>query len=52
VLGAVLLAITLVVVIPVGVSLVGAAMAAVLGTALKDDGEERSAGSELVDLNT
>ncbi len=33
-------------------TLVGAAMAAALGTTLKADGEARNEGSELLDLNT
>ena len=50
--GAIAIAVVIVLLIPVGVSLAGAVMAAVLGTSLKDDGEERAEGSELVDLNT
>jgi len=52
VLGAIAIAVFLVVVIPVGVILFGAVLAAALGTTLKDDGEARNEGSELLDLNT
>jgi hypothetical protein len=52
VIGAIAIAVVLLLAIPVGVSLAGAVMAAVLGTSLKDDGEARAEGSELVDLNT
>ena len=50
--GAVLIAVVIVLLVPVAVSLVGAVMAAVLGTTLKEDGEARNEGSELIDLNT
>lgn len=50
-LGAIPLLIALLIVIPVSVLLSGAVVAAVLGWRLKDDAEERHAGSELVDLN-
>ena len=46
------MAVAIVLVIPVGVSLAGAVMAAALGTTLKEDGETRNEGSELLDLNT
>ena len=49
--GAIAIVVFIVVVIPVGVFLAGAVMAAVLGTSLKDDGETRNEGSELLDLN-
>ena len=49
--GAIAIVVFIVVVIPVGVILAGAVMAAVLGTSLKDDGETRNEGSELLDLN-
>jgi len=52
VIGAILVAVAIVLVIPVGVSLAGAVMAAALGTTLKEDGETRNEGSELLDLNT
>ena len=51
-LGAVLVAVVIVLLVPVGVSMAGAVLAAVLGTTLKDDGESRNEGSELLDLNT
>ena len=51
-LGAIAVVVFIVVVVPVGVLIAGAVMAAVLGTSLKDDGEERAEGSELLDLNT
>lgn len=50
-LGAVLLALAIVVVIPVGLSLSGAVAAGILGWTLKEDAEERFEGSELVELN-
>lgn len=37
--------------IPVGVILSGAVLAAILGWSLKDDAEERNEGSELIELN-
>ena len=49
--GAIAIVVFIVVVIPVGVILAGAVLAAVLGTSLKDDGEARNEGSELLDLN-
>jgi hypothetical protein len=52
VIGAILVAVAIVLVIPVAVSLAGAVMAAALGTTLKEDGEQRNEGSELLDLNT
>ena len=50
--GAIAIAVVIVLLIPVGVILAGAVMAAVLGTTLKEDGEQRNEGSELLDLNT
>jgi hypothetical protein len=50
-LGAILIAVVLVVVIPVAVMMSGAVVAAVLGWALKEDAEVRNAGSELIALN-
>jgi hypothetical protein len=52
VIGAILVAVAIVLLIPVAVSLAGAVMAAALGTTLKEDGEQRNEGSELLDLNT
>ncbi len=50
-LGAIILAVIVVVVIPVGVIMSGAAGAALIGWALKSDGDARYEGSELLDLN-
>jgi hypothetical protein len=50
-LGAVLIVVVLVVVIPVGVLISGGVAAAVLGWSLKEDAERRNEGSELVELN-
>jgi hypothetical protein len=52
VIGAVAIAVVIVLLIPVGVFVAGAVMAAALGTTLKEDGEDRNEGSELLDLNT
>ena len=49
--GAVIIAIVLLVVIPVGVILTGAVVAGILGWSLKDNGEATHEGSELLDLN-
>jgi hypothetical protein len=49
--GAILMAIVLVVVIPVAVCMLGAALAALLGWSLKEDADVRNEGSELIDLN-
>lgn len=49
--GAIVLVVVLVVVIPVTVMMSGAAVAAILGWALKDSAEADHQGSELVDLN-
>jgi hypothetical protein len=51
VLGAILLALIIVVVIPVAVCMSGAVIAALLDWSLKEDAEERYKGSELIDLN-
>ena len=50
-LGALILVAILVVVIPVSVCISGGVVAAILGWALKDNGEATHEGSELVDLN-
>jgi hypothetical protein len=50
-LGAIILAVVVVILIPVGVIMSGAAGAAILGWALKSDGDARYEGSELVELN-
>lgn len=49
--GAIVLAVVIVVAIPVGVVMSGAVAAALLGTAATSDAEARYEGSELVDLN-
>ena len=49
-LGAILLAVALVLFVPVFLMSMGG-FAAVLGTFLKSDAEERHAGSELIELN-
>ena len=49
-LGGILLAVALVIVFPVVFLMTGAIGAIVLGSILKDDGEKRHEGSELVDL--
>ena len=49
--GALILAVIIVIVIPVAVIMTGAAVAAILGWSLKDNGERENAGSELLDLN-
>jgi hypothetical protein len=49
--GAVIIAFVLLVVIPVGVIITGAAVAGILGWALRDNGEATHEGSELIDLN-
>ena len=49
--GAIALVVVLVVVIPVTVMMSGSIVAAILGTVLKDDGEARNEGSELLELN-
>jgi hypothetical protein len=51
VIGAIAIAVVLVLLVPVGVSLAGAVMAAVLGSTLTEDGQRRNEGSELVELN-
>jgi hypothetical protein len=50
-LGAIVLAVVLVIVIPVGVLMSGAVAAGLLGWALKSDADVRYEGSELIDLN-
>lgn len=49
--GPAIIVLVLVVVIPVGVVMSGAVMAAILGWALKTDVEETHEGSELIELN-
>lgn len=50
-LGAIILAVIIFVVIPVSVMMTGAVVSAILGWALKDNGEQTHDGSELLDLN-
>lgn len=50
-LGAVILAVILLVVIPVSVCMTGGIVAAILGWALRDNGEATHEGSELIELN-
>jgi hypothetical protein len=50
VLGAIIIAVVLVVVIPVAVCMSGAAVAWILGWFLKDDAEKRFDGTEYVEL--
>lgn len=49
--GAVVMVLALLVVIPVAVLMGGALFAAVLGTGMNDDAETRHEGNELLDLN-
>jgi hypothetical protein len=49
--GAIAIVVVLVVVIPVLVLMSGSIAAAILGTFMVKDGEERNEGSELLDLN-
>ena len=49
--GAIAIVLIIVVGIPVGLMMTGAVVAALLGTAAKDDAEARHEGSELVDLS-
>ena len=51
-LGAIILAVVILVIIPVSVCMSGAVVAGILGWAAKDDAEARHEGSELIDLNT
>lgn len=51
VLGAVILAVVLVIIIPVSVMMSGAVIAGVFGKFLKDEAETTHEGSELIDLN-
>jgi len=50
-LGAIILAVIILVAIPVGVMMTGAVVAAILGWSLRDNGEAIHEGSELIDLN-
>jgi hypothetical protein len=51
-LGAVIIVVVIVVAIPVSIMMTGGGVAAILGWALKDNGEATHEGSELIDLNT
>ena len=51
-LGAIILAVIILVMIPVSVCMTGGIVAAILGWALKANGEATHEGSELIDLNT
>ena len=50
-LGGAIIAVVLFIVIPVGVLMTGAVIAAGLGWALRDNAEREHEGSELLDLN-
>ena len=50
-LGAIIIAVVIVIAIPVAVMMTGAVVAGILGWALKDNGEAVNEGSELIDLN-
>lgn len=50
-LGAIIIAVVLLVAIPVAVSMSGAVVAAILGWALKENGEATHEGSELIELS-
>lgn len=50
-LGAIILAVVILVAIPVSIAMTGAIVAAILGWSLKDNGEATHEGSELVDLS-
>jgi hypothetical protein len=48
--GALILALVIVVMLPVGVMVAGLVLSALLGQALAEDGDSRHEGSELVEL--
>ncbi len=50
-LGAIILAVLIIVAIPVSVMMTGGIVAAILGWSLKDNGEATHEGSELIDLS-
>ncbi len=50
-LGAIILAVIIVVLIPVSIAMTGGVVAAILGWSLKDNGESTHEGSELIELN-
>jgi hypothetical protein len=49
--GAVIVAVVIVVAIPVGLMMSGAVASAIIGWALREDAVDRNEGSELVELN-
>jgi hypothetical protein len=51
VIGAIAIVVFLLILFPVGLLMSGAAASAIMGFFLQTDGEERHAGSELIDLN-
>lgn len=50
-LGAAIIAVVIIVVIPVSVMMTGAVVSSILGWALKDNGEQTHEGSELIELS-
>ena len=50
-LGAIILAVVILIIIPVTVMMSGGMVAGILGWALKSDAEQRYEGSELIELN-
>ena len=50
-LGAIILAVIIIVMIPVSMLMTGGVVASILGWALKDNGEATHEGSELIDLS-
>lgn len=50
-LGAIILAVIIVILIPVSIAMTGGIVAAILGWSLKENGEQTHEGSELIDLN-
>jgi len=50
-LGAIILTVIIIVAIPVSVMMTGGIVAAILGWSLKEDGEQRHEGSELIDIS-
>lgn len=50
-LGALILAVIILVVIPVSIAMTGAIVSGILGWALKDNGETTHEGSELIELS-
>jgi hypothetical protein len=50
-LGAIILAVIILIAIPVSIAMTGAIVAGVLGWSLRDNGEATHEGSELIDLS-